>query len=139
MLSQLALFWDVVNPFSYLRYTVHKNLLGYSPDGITMHMNIPQEYWTIDRYRATLGHKVNHNFKNPSTEFGDAIHPRYGPIRTIVATKNIQRGDEIFIDYAYSQDSAIPYWYGHAYKEEYGEPWPGLHYYNETNDVDLYQ
>ena len=25
--------------------------------------NIPKEFWNISKYRATLGHKINHSFK----------------------------------------------------------------------------
>ena len=119
---------------------MHKNLIGYGTDNEGMiNMNVPPEYWSLDKYRATLGHKVNHSFKKPNTEFGNAIHPRFGPIRTIVATENIKRGEEILCDYAYSEESAIPIWYGKAYKEEYGEQWPGYYFYNETDDVNIYE
>ena len=122
------------------RYRVHKNLIGYGTDNEGLiNMNVPPEYWSLDKYRATLGHKVNHSFKKPNTEFGNAIHPRFGPIRTIVATENIKRGEEILCDYAYSEESAIPIWYGKAYKEEYGEQWPGYYFYNETDDVNIYE
>ena len=96
-------------------------------------MNIPPEYWSINKYRATLGHKVNHSFNKTNTDFGSAIHPRYGPIRTIVSSKDIKKGEELLCDYQYGTDSAIPNWYGIAYREEVGKPWPGEYFYDESN------
>ena len=123
---------------------MHKNLIGLSidldrDDIGDIRLNVPPEYWTIDKYRATLGHKVNHSFKKMNAAFGSAIHPRFGPIRTLFAIKDIIKGEELFVDYAYGKQYALPIWFRQAYKEEYGKPFPGEFYYNETNKVDIYQ
>ena len=118
---------------------MHKNLIGFSTYYSNIHINLPQEYWGIVQYRATLTHKVNHSFKRANVKFSSAIHPRYGPIRTVVATKDIKKGEEILVDYGYGKDSAIPRWFEQAYIEESGKPWPGKAFYNETNNVDRYK
>ena len=94
------------------RYAVHKNLLGFSQYFM---MNVPPEYWSIVHYRATLAHKINHSFNNSNTEFGSVIHPRFGPIRSAFATKDIKRGEQLLIDYGYGIQSAIPRWFEKAY------------------------
>ena len=104
-----------------------------------MFLNVPPEYWNIVQYRATLTHKVNHSFTKANVQFGSAIHPRYGPIRTVFATKDIKKGEEILADYGYGKDSVIPRWFEKAYKEELGKPWPGNSFYNEMNNADKHQ
>ena len=38
--------------------------------------------------------------------------PRFGDIRTVEATRDIKRGEELFVDYGYSIDSAFqPRWW----------------------------
>ena len=73
--------------------------------------------------------------------FGSAIHPRFGPIRTLFAIKDIIKGEELFVDYGYSPDSVLPIWFEHAYILEYGKPFPGdtSTSYDEENNVDIYQ
>ena len=48
---------------------------------------------TVDKYRATLGHKLNHSFKKDSAEFVNVYHPRYGDIVGLQAKKNITKGE----------------------------------------------
>ena len=110
---------------------MHKNLIGYSVSDDTITMNVLKDYWSIDKYRATLGHKVNHSFKKANMEFGSAIHPRFGPIRTVVAKRMIKRGEEILCDYEYPKDSSIPKWYAHVYEQEMGVPWPGKYIFDD--------
>ena len=98
-------------------------------------MNVPPEYWNIAQYRSTLGHKVNHSFQKKNIEFGSAIHPRYGPIRTVFANKDIKKGEQLLVDYEYGPDTAIPRWFEQAYIEEFGKPWPGKYFYNEADNV----
>ena len=86
-------------------------------------INVPEQYWNISHYRATLGHKVNHSFNSTNSRFGLAYHPRFGNIRAIYAIKNITKGSEIFSNYAYKPGSAVPEWYSSLYKIEMGKSW----------------
>ena len=117
---------------------VHKNLINFGSED-EIYINLLPEHWPIDKYRATLTHKVNHSFKKHNTNFGSAIHPRFGPIRSVFATKDIKKGSQILCDYQYDIESAIPHWYGEVYYAEYGKPWPGQYYYNEKDTKYLYQ
>ena len=83
--------------------------------------NIPKEFWNISKYRATLGHKINHSFVKKNTKFGYNYHPRFGVCRTVVATKNIKKHEELWVDYGYDLDDEAPQWYLDTYKMEVGE------------------
>ena len=74
----------------------HKFLVSFNR---VYDMNIPKHYWNITNFRATLGHKINHSFKDSKAKFGIAFHPRFGKVVTIIATKNITKHEEILIDY----------------------------------------
>ena len=87
-----------------------------------VHLNIPEPYWNISKYRATLGHKVNHSFKFAKAMFGRAYHPRFGNIRTLYATSNITKGEEVFVNYGYDR-GPVPEWYSVVYLEETGVNW----------------
>ena len=89
-------------------------------------MNLPELYWNLTAYRATLTHKVNHSFTKSKTYFGYAMHPRFGLIRSLVAEDDIEKGEEIFANYGYGFHDWVPQWYQDLYQEELGKPWPGL-------------
>ncbi len=63
------------------------------------------------------GHKTNHSFVKNSTDFGYCYHPRFGHIRNLVATKNISKGEEIFVNYKYNMER-VPDWYFKLYLRE---------------------
>ena len=85
-------------------------------------LNVPKEYWPIWKYRATLGHKVNHSFQRHNTMYAFAQHPRFGFIRSVVATKKIRVGEELLVNYGnyclHNPDT--PKWYIDAYVRELG-------------------
>ena len=74
---------------------------------------------------------TNHSFIKANAKFDHATHPRFGPIRTIVAIKKIQKGEEILCDYGYSENFAVPLWYAATYEKEMKRKWPGEFVYNE--------
>ena len=94
-------------------------------------MNLLREHWEISKYRATLGHKVNHSFSNVNVRFQSAIHPRFGPINAVVSLKHISKGEEILASYAYSPETNVPRWFAKAYETEKKKPWPGKFIYND--------
>ena len=76
-----------------------------------------------------------------NANFGFAIHPRYGPIMTVYAVRDIKRDEEIYVDYDYTEvdnfngeeekDGFVPRWYALAYEKEYvGKRWPGKHIFD---------
>ena len=102
-------YWDIL-----------RNLMTfYGP----IKIHIPKPYWNISNFRSTLGHKVNHSFKYATTIFGWVFHPRFGNIRSIVAIQDIAKGEEVLVNYGYSQNNHAPKWYINLYKEETGKEW----------------
>ena len=91
--------------------------------GKNAYIHIPQAYWSTSNFRATLGHKVNHSFMFAKSKFSSVYHPRFGNIKSVVATSNITKGEEIFVNYGYSKISAVPEWYSNLYLEETGKHW----------------
>ena len=51
-----------------------------------------------------LGHKINHN-SDYNVDAGYIDHPRFGKIRSIVTTKDLKAGEEIFCEYSNTIDS----------------------------------
>ena len=66
---------------------------------------------------------MNHSFKCSKVTYGRAYHPRFGNIRSIYATADITKGEEIFANYAYRFGSDVPEWYSELYLEELGLNW----------------
>lgn len=115
-------FKRITTTFSITSWDFHKNLIGVDDK---IDLNIPKEYWSLEKYRATLGHKVNHSFTKANTWFGSAYHPRFGHVRTINAETDIKKGEECLIDYKYSIYANVPEWYKQAYVLEVG-PLPSV-------------
>jgi len=72
-------------------------------------MDIPKEMATIEKYNATLAHKIQHSF-TPNCEMDDFEHPRFGDIKCVASLKPIKAGEELTIHYAYELNTA-PVWY----------------------------
>ena len=102
-------------------WTIQRNLMEF--DGSVV-IHIPEPYWNISNYRATLGHKVNHSFRYANTAYRKAFHPRFGNIRSVFATKDIIKGEELLVDYGYSPNSGnTPPWISELYLKEMGKQW----------------
>ena len=52
----------------------------------------------MENYRATLAHKINHNFHYNCTEWFFQ-HPRHGLIPSIIATSDLKQGQELYLHY----------------------------------------
>ena len=56
----------------------------------------------FDNYEGTLGHKANNNFVPfTNSALGNINHNTFGQVKTIQATRDISKGEEIFYDYSY--------------------------------------
>ena len=86
-------------------------------------LDIPDEFVSIDNYKATLGHKACHSFELAckNSKFECIWHPRFGHIMSIVALRNIEQDDEILVNYNYDIRIA-PDWYKKLWKEKHPPP-----------------
>ena len=105
-----------------------------------IYIDVPPEYWALSKYRATLAHKINHSIKDANTEFGYAIHPRFGPIRTVVATQFIPKGNQLLVDYEYDTEghSRVPKWYVNSFEAELKKVFPGNRIIDDDINCDLH-
>ena len=104
------------------KYASHRNLISLGTDekGKPLHLNVPEGYWNITQFRATLGHKINHSFVKARSAFDFATHPRYGLIRSVIAIEDIYKDEEIFVNYHYNLGTSIQ-WYKELYEFEVGK------------------
>ncbi len=72
-------------------------------------LDIPRGKENLSTYTATLGHKACHSF-TPNAGFCELHHPRFGSIMSVVAKRDIARGEEVLVSYNYSIHLA-PDWY----------------------------
>jgi len=79
-------------------------------------MDLPKELRSLDKYCATLGHKINHSFE-PNCRFGKFLHPVYGPIPSVVTTQFIPEGRELFTYYKYLLNDC-PQWYSDLWESK---------------------
>merc|ERR1739844_139476 len=70
----------------------------------------PPGYRNVQEYRTTLGHKINHNFIGTNTKWGFVRHPSHGPVVSLIASKRIEKREELFVNYNYALKTA-PKWY----------------------------
>ena len=91
---------------------VHKNLIELNDD-ITI--DVPPQFTSIVDYRSSLGHKANLKLDEDevNAEFGEMNHPRFGLVRCIRSTRDIEPGEEIYVDYGYGEEEEDwqPNWY----------------------------
>jgi histone-lysine N-methyltransferase SETD7 len=72
-------------------------------------LDIPKGFENVEIYSATLGHKTNHSF-DPNCEWIIVEHPRFGLIRGLRSQKDIQKDEELLINYTMNLGDA-PEWY----------------------------
>jgi len=72
-------------------------------------IDIPPEYVSVKRYRASLAHKANHSF-TPNAKFSLFEHPRFGKVPAVMLTEDVGAGNEVMVSYDYALDDAPP-WY----------------------------
>ncbi|KAL1919222.1 uncharacterized protein VTP21DRAFT_1914 [Calcarisporiella thermophila] len=69
-------------------------------------LDVPAEYTSTRRYAASLGHKANHTFEAPNARYDVCDHPRFGSIKCIRTTREVQAHEEIVVDYDYNERDA---------------------------------
>jgi len=84
-----------------MKQSVHKMWNDWDSDAMVY---IPKNYININAYNASSGHKINHN-SDYNVDAGYIDHPRFGKIRSIVTTKNLKAGEEIFCEYSNTIDT----------------------------------
>ena len=95
-------------------------------------LNIGDKYRATNNYRTTLAHKANHDFSDTNVVWDIIDHPVVGGIACLVAAKEIDEDDEIYVDYNYDVEDVVPEWYTDAFntivmesslREKYPEYW----------------
>ncbi len=86
-------------------------------------LSIPPEVDGAEFYSATSGHKANCGFGDQiNAVYTEFEHPRFGLIIRLVATRDIDAGEEILLDYGYKEGDfpGDHLWY-HEAKKHYEE------------------
>ena len=74
-------------------------------------VHVPDEYGQdLNKYRATLGHKINLDFMNPNCIFVASHHPRFGLIAAAKSIVDIHAGEEILGVYNLKFHEGLPYY-----------------------------
>lgn len=63
-------------------------------------IDIPKKYRSLQTYKATLGHLVNHS-NEPNAHFSMFDHPRFGKIRSIKLNNDLPAFEELLCNYGY--------------------------------------
>jgi len=105
-------------------------------EGDNLCIDIPPELGNdVNRYNATLGHKVNHSFQ-PNSEFVlFPCHPILGTIMSLAALQDIEAGQEITVNYGYNytSDRDQPQWFINQWNQFYAEN-PHLDPHQDNHD-----
>mmetsp|Transcript_16948 Transcript_16948/g.16617 ORF Transcript_16948/g.16617 Transcript_16948/m.16617 type:complete len:249 (-) Transcript_16948:25-771(-) len=94
------------------RWEFNSNTIEADPN---FSIDVPSPYHKLEEYSASLGHKANHSFE-PNSKYVFLFHPKFGDIMSVVATKDIESGEEITVNYGYSKHARGPKWYREARK-----------------------
>lgn len=84
-------------------------------------LDVPSQWSTLNKYKASLGHKANHSF-NPNCMYDLFCHPRFGEIKCIRTLRMIDHGEELTCCYDYNHQKAdktadLPEWYLSDFKK----------------------
>lgn len=90
--------------------------ISWKREELQVILDIPEDMRHLEKYCCTLGHKVCHSF-TPNATYGYAFHPRFGDVRSVMALRAIEAGEEITCDYKYSLKKDPPFWYLHSLEE----------------------
>ena len=96
-------------------YRIFINKPGDSGEDDCDILDIPEDMRTVDKYCATVAHKINHSF-SPVGEFRTFLHPVHGYIKCVLATQAIRQGQELTVDYKYPLYDC-PDWYSRLWEQ----------------------
>jgi len=74
---------------------------------------------SLQRYRATLGHKINHSFYGSNCRFEIFYHARFGFVHAVKSTQPIRKDSEILCHYNLPYDGS-PHWYQEMWRKGLG-------------------
>jgi len=85
------------------------------------YMDIPPDYVSVKRYKASIGHKINHSF-DPNCRWGVIEHPTFGRVPRVVTIKNLKADEELSCHYmidmgAAAAEDAKCSWYVELWEE----------------------
>lgn len=105
----------------------HRNMYSLSlglEDEDNYCLDLPPELGNdVNKYNATLGHKLNHRFE-PNVEFLlFSVHPVLGTVMSLSALEDIPAGTELTVNYGYDlkEDPDQPEWFKEQWIDFYGE------------------
>ena len=104
------------------------------PCQLTVH--IPKDFASIQMYRGSLGHKINHSFE-PNAVFTFQEVARFGISVVIKTLRGIQKDEEIFVNYGYHKVHS-PKWHQDLFLQ-YAQENPSLVNQADVDQVKDYQ
>lgn len=79
---------------------------------------LPSEYGRdTTKYRATLGHKINHSFSMWNCMFHAMDHPRFGTIPAVRTTERVEKDQELLCLYEIQYHEGAP-WFQELWRQE---------------------
>ena len=82
------------------------------------YLDIPPECVSLENYRASLGHKINHSFQ-PNCKWDQMLHPTFGRIPSVITLMDLKAGTELTCHYMIDMQEAA----GMACLEWYLDLW----------------
>lgn len=85
------------------------------------YLDIPEEVISLNNYRASLGHKINHSFQ-PNCKWDQTMHPTFGRIPSVITLLDLKAGTELTCHYMIDMQEAAGIdhlqWYLDLWDEE---------------------
>ena len=69
------------------------------------YLDIPEEVISLNNYRASLGHKINHSFQ-PNCKWDQMMHPTFGRIPSVITLLDLKAGTELTCHYMIDMQEA---------------------------------
>ena len=102
--------WDIVDAASYL-YRIGQHAPAWWDYPRDLLLDVGSKYRSTSTYRTSLAHKANHKFGGSNAYWDMVHHPVVGGIACLVAYREIDEDDEVYVDYNYDMEEWVPAWY----------------------------